>query len=132
MTATERTTWEIAIEGADTLDSINQLIKIAKEQENRDAAVLVAVKAKLMGYVADKELGAYKVPKSLVQMHRTKGRNLLYVGWENGDLHCTFSTSRGIFKNVPEAEFDKLRRVPYPDKLFSTNIKGKFTWEKMA
>jgi len=60
MTATERSTWEIAIEGADTLDSINQLIRIAREQDNRDAAVLLAVKAKLMGYVADKKKGIYR------------------------------------------------------------------------
>ena len=40
MTATERTTWEIAIEGANTINSINQLIRIAREQEHAKAAVL--------------------------------------------------------------------------------------------
>jgi hypothetical protein len=62
MTATERTTWETAIAGADTLDAINQLIRIAKEQENREAAVLVAVKAKLMGYVSNRKKGVYEKP----------------------------------------------------------------------
>lgn len=132
MTATECSIWEIAIDGADTLDSINQLIRIAREQENRDAALLVAVKAKLMGYVADKELGAYKVPKPTVQMHRTKGRNLLYVGWENGNLHCTFPGGRYIYKNIPECEFDKLRKNPYPDKLFTLIVKSKYEVEKIA
>lgn len=132
MTPEETSNWQAAIAGAIDLRLINILITVAKDQKNRDAAVMVAVKAKAMGFVANKLTGQYEAPKPPMQMHRTRGHNLLYVGWDNGNLHCTFPQGRYIYKNVPEAEYDKLKHSVYPDRLFSTNIKGKFESEKTA
>lgn len=132
MTPEETSNWKAAIADATDLRLINILRKLAVDQDNREAAALVSAKAKLMGFVGNPKTGLYEVYVPPVQMHRTRGHNLLYIGWDNGNLHCTFATSRGIFKNVPEAEFDKLRKVPFPDKLFTQVIKGKYEWEKTA
>lgn len=64
-------------------------------------------------------------------MHATKGHNLIGVGWEDGVLRCAFAGKDGKrfyrYGNVPEAEFVKLRNSPFPDRIFTTNIKAKYT-----
>lgn len=68
------------------------------------------------------------------KMHACKGANLIGVGWENGTLRCAFASKTGLryyrYFDVPEAEFEKLRKSPYPDRLFTTNIKNKFKGER--
>jgi hypothetical protein len=75
------------------------------------------------------KMGAPRPPE--FPMHATKGHNLVGVGWGNGVLRCAFAGKEGKrfyrYSNVPEAEFVKLRNSPFPDRLFTSNIKGKFT-----
>lgn len=87
-------------------------------------------------FTPDKPTAAPEPPKPEWMMHATRGTNLIAVGWANGTLRCAFASGQGarfyLYSNVPEAEFVKLRNSPYPDRLFTTNIKGKFPVEKAA
>lgn len=73
-------------------------------------------------------------PEPEFKMHATRGTNLIAVGWENGTLRCAFASKTGArfykYFGVPEAEFEKLRKSPYPDRLFASNIKNKFKSER--
>jgi hypothetical protein len=64
------------------------------------------------------------------QMFATRGANLIAVGWREVVLRCAFASKDGAkfycYNGVPEGEFIKLRNSPYPDRLFATNIKGKY------
>ena len=73
------------------------------------------------------------------KMFATRGINLIAVGWDRtegskGILRCCFASKGGPrygrHKDVPEAEFGKLKRSPYPDRLYATNIKGKYDYER--
>lgn len=72
---------------------------------------------------------------SNTEMHLVpKGRNLHAIGWHNGYMVVIFKTSRDRWvygPQIPEVEKDKLLRVPYPDKLFTGNIKAKFNAYKV-
>jgi len=57
-----------------------------------------------------------------------KGRNIHRIGWNGGYLLVEFrgNTQQWLYgPNLPREEYDKLLRVPYPDKLFQTNVKSK-------
>ena len=117
--------WHEALSECDCAE-LNRLIKPAVEARERgdaEPAKLLAAEAKRRGYVFQD--GAYKdVPPMVI----TKGRNLLRVGWRDGVLYATFTSGPKIYEypGVPHAEYFKLTRSPFPDKLFFTNIKGKF------
>lgn len=129
MTPQETANWQAAIADATDVRLINILIGIAKDQENREAAVMVAVKAKLMGYVANKATGKYEVP---VVMKPVKGKNLRRVAWNEFGLIAEFNNgARWLYRRVPVEEYEKLLRVPFADKLFTTNIRGLYESEKM-
>ena len=51
---------------------------------------------------------------------------LLAVGWQDGTLVCQFKTAKWSYAGVPEAEFLKLKKVPYAYRIFTTNIKGRY------
>lgn len=66
-------------------------------------------------------------------MRGTRGKNLICVGWENGTLRAEFKGGRAYeYSGVPEEEYKKLTYVPFPDKLFSTNIAGKYPSKQVA
>ena len=77
-------------------------------------------------------------PKPEWKMTATRGRNLIGVGWSDGILRCAFAgQAYGVrafyrYKGVPEAEYLKLTRSPFPDRLFTTNIRSKYAVEKEA
>jgi hypothetical protein len=56
---------------------------------------------------------------------------LIAVGWDDGVLVCQFKTAKWGYAGVPEAEFYKLRRVPYAYRIFISNIKGKYPATKL-
>ena len=58
-------------------------------------------------------------------------KQLLAVGWDDGVLVCQFKTAKWSYAGVPEAEFVKLRRVPYAYRIFISNIKGKYPATKL-
>ena len=65
----------------------------------------------------------------------TKARNLDCIGWKDGYLLVKFygRPDRWIYgPNIPEAEKDKILRVPFPDKLFSTNIRNRYKSYKIG
>lgn len=70
------------------------------------------------------------------EMTALKGSNLIGVGYKGGILRCAFASKTGphfgLFFDVPEGEYRKLLRVPYPDKLFTQIIKGKYRYEREA
>jgi hypothetical protein len=59
-------------------------------------------------------------------------KQLLAVGWDDGVLVCQFKTAKWSYAGVPEAEFVKLRMVPYAYRIFTTNIKGKYPATKLS
>ena len=71
-----------------------------------------------------------------VAMFRVNDPNgqLLTVGYEPvaGILVCQFKTAKWSYAGVPEAEFLKLKRVPFAYRIFTTNIRGKFTATKLS
>ncbi len=96
------------------------------EQYGPECRAFIAAEAKRRGYEYDRDLKAYRVPW---KMFALRGRNVIAAGWQDGMLRVAFAGKDGAkfwrYKGVPEAEFEKLKRVPYPDKLFTTNIKNK-------
>ena len=72
------------------------------------------------------------VPRQIAMYAVTDpNRQLLSVGWDDGVLVCQFKTAKWSYAGVPEAEFVKLRRVPYAYRIFTTNIKGKYPATKL-
>ena len=59
-------------------------------------------------------------------------RQLLSVGWRDGVLVCQFAKGKGSYSGVPEAEFMKLRKVPFAYRILTTNIKGKYPYTKLS
>lgn len=69
-----------------------------------------------------------------MEMTAVKGRrtNLIKVGWENFFLQVEFKDGRRYqYGGVPSEVKDKLARVPYPDKLFSQLVRGKYVSERI-
>ena len=93
--------------------------------------------AKRRGYEFNREHMEYRCH---FKMYATRGRNLIAVGWQDGILRCVFASKedKRIYRYgsaehpVPKEEYEKLLNVPFPDKLFVTNIKGKFPTEREA
>ena len=79
-----------------------------------------------------------RVPELLAKVEMLpvpKARNLRAVGWADGYMVVRFWTgpTQWIYgPNIPEDERDKLLRVPYPDKIFDSNIKSKFRAYKVG
>lgn len=82
--------------------------------------------AKRRGYEFDRGMMAYRVPW---RMFALRGRNIIAAGWQEGVLRVAFAGKDGAkfwrYRGVPEAEFEKLKKVPYPDRIFHSNIKSK-------
>ena len=91
-----------------------------------DCRAFIVAEAKKRGYEYDASLKAYRMHW---KMFALKGRNVIAAGWQGGTLRVAFASKEGArfwrYKGVPEAEFEKLKHVPYPDKIFTSNIKGK-------
>lgn len=65
----------------------------------------------------------------------TRGRNLHRIAWTGGYMLVQFKgrTDRYIFgPDIPETELDKILKNPFPDRLFTTNIKNKFRCHKVG
>ena len=72
------------------------------------------------------------VPRQIAMYGVTDpNKQLLAVGWDDGVLVCQFKTAKWSYAGVPEAEFVKLRRVPYAYRIFISNIKGKYPATKL-
>ena len=59
----------------------------------------------------------------------TRGKNLRRMGWWAGYMPVAFGAKPDVWiygPGIPEEERDKIHRVPYPDKIFTTNIKNKY------
>jgi hypothetical protein len=69
-------------------------------------------------------------PKPEWKMMATRGHNLIAVGYSDGNMRCAFAGKEGakfyVYDGVPEAEYQKILKNPFPDRLFTTNIKGKY------
>jgi hypothetical protein len=63
-----------------------------------------------------------------------KGRNLKRIGWTAGYMLVQFARPQQyIFgPNIPEPELAKILANPFPDRLFTTNIKNKFRCHKVG
>ena len=96
-------------------------------QENGPEFKAVAqAEAKRRGYEFDRALMAYRIHW---KMFALKGRNVIACGWQDGILRVAFAGKEGAtfwrYRGVPEAEFEKLKKVPFPDKIFHSAIKSK-------
>ena len=64
-----------------------------------------------------------------------KAKNLDRIGWSNGYVLVQFKgrPDRYIFgPAIPESEVDKVLKNPFPDRLFTVNIKNKFQCHKVS
>lgn len=69
-----------------------------------------------------------------MDMYFVKGgrRNLVSVGWENHVLQVRFAHGQTYqYGGVPRDVKDKILRVPYPDKLFSQLVRGKYVSKRV-
>jgi len=115
--------WQRQIAANVTLEDFNKFVVPAMRSDETFKR-MAAEEAKRRGYRADKTLGIYVEP---VKMVTTKGRNLLKVGWSKDILYAEFSSGDTYsYLGVPQEEFFKLTRSPFPDKLFATNVRNKF------
>lgn len=121
--------WASILSAIPDIDTWNRNLpefKRLTEKYGPECRAYIVAEANRRDYVYNPELKEYRVPW---KMFAIKGRNVIAAGWKNGVLRVAFAGKGGakfwLYKGVPEAEFEKLRRVPYPDKLFTTNIKNK-------
>ena len=59
----------------------------------------------------------------------TRAKNLGTIAWVDGYLLVKFRGRSTLYifgPKIPECEFDKIMANPFPDKLFSTNIRAKY------
>ena len=64
-----------------------------------------------------------------------KAKNLDRIGWSNGYVLVQFKgrPDRWIYgPAIPQDEVAKILRVPYPDKIFTTNIRNKYRAHKVG
>ena len=64
-----------------------------------------------------------------------KAKNLDRIGWSNGYVLVQFKgrPDRYIFgPAIPQTEVEKVIKNPFPDRLFTTNIKNKFQCKKLG
>jgi hypothetical protein len=110
--------WRKMIRANETLADFNKYVVPAMKTHGDEFKLIAAAEAKRRGYVADKLAGVYVEP---VKMFLTKGRVIIKVGWVNGVLHVEYASGSKVYPypNVPEAWFDNLRKVPYPDHLWA-------------
>jgi KTSC domain len=112
--------------GVDTVDLWNRNILPKMRDRSEEYKRLAHAEAKRRGYEYDKDLEIYLSPW---KMYALKGHNVIAAGWRDGVLRVAFAGKGGArfyqYHGVPEAEFVKLRNSPYPDRLFTTNIKNK-------
>lgn len=69
-----------------------------------------------------------------MDMRFVKGRraNLQSVGWQDHILQVEFKGGRVYrFGGVERSVYETLLRVPFPDKYFSTAIRGKYVSERV-
>lgn len=112
--------------GINTVDLWNRNILPKMHERSEEYKRLAHAEAKKRGYIYDKESQVYQAPW---KMFALKGRNVIAAGFQDGTLRVAFASKEGArfyrYAGVPEAEFLKLRNNPYPDRLFTTNIKNK-------
>jgi hypothetical protein len=122
---TDEERWAASIAECDTLADFNKYIVPRMRSQGDLFKTMAATEAKKRGYRADKIAGVYIDP---VKMVLTKGRNVIKVGWSNDTLYTEFADGRTYSTlGVPKEEFYKLCRSPFPDKLYATNIRGKYS-----
>lgn len=64
-----------------------------------------------------------------------RARNLSRIGWWSGYMVVQFKSGAALWiygPSIPTEEKEKLLRVPYPDELFTSNIKNKYRAYKVA
>ncbi len=64
-----------------------------------------------------------------------KAKNLHLIAWCDGYVLCQFKgrPDRYIFgPAIPQTEVEKVIKNPFPDRLFTTNIKNKFQCKKIG
>ena len=112
--------------GINTVDLWNRNILPKMRERSAEYKRLAHAEAKRRGWEYDKDLNLYREPW---KMYALKGHNVIAAGFVGGTLRVAFASKNGArfycYEGVPEAEFIKLRNSPYPDRLFTTNIKNK-------
>jgi len=118
--------WAAILEAIPDVQRWNVNVPRLVQENGAEFKKYAQAEAKKRGYEFDRELMAYRIPW---KMYALRGRNVIAAGWQEGVLRVAFAGKEGAkfwrYKGVPEAEFDKLRKVPYPDKIFHSNIKSK-------
>ncbi len=64
-----------------------------------------------------------------------KAKNLDRIGWSNGYVLVQFKgrPDRYVFgPAIPDTEVEKVLKNPFPDRIFTTNIKNKFQCHKIG
>ncbi len=64
-----------------------------------------------------------------------KAKNLHLIGWTDGYVMVQFRgrPDRWIYgPAIPQTEVEKVIKNPFPDRLFTTNIKNKFRCHKVG
>jgi hypothetical protein len=125
--------WQTEFAALETVEQWNSNIPSLVRERGSEYKAFAQAEAKARGYVFDKEKVQYV--EGPIPVTGTKGRNLTAVGWRDGTLRCVFERERNnisiyTYAGVPKEEYEKLLRSPYPDRLHSTNIKGKYACTK--
>ena len=78
--------------------------------------------------------GAGQVARIKMYGVNDPNHQLLAVGYEpvDGVLVCQFKTAKWSYAGVPEAEFLKLKKVPFAYRIFTTNIKNRYPATKLS
>ncbi len=123
MDLTQVEQWRLEIAGCNDIGSFNRLIVPVMKERGSIFLNMAVTEARARRYRADKDIGLY------VEMHRAKGRNLVLIGWLDGSMYATFASGPRLYKypHAPEEELAKILRNPFPDKIFHSNIKSKYS-----
>jgi len=129
--ASEMEIWESEFASIDSLQAWNNNVIGWMHLRGDEYKRYAHAEAKKRGYEFDKPAMQYREPW---KMHATKGHNIIAVGWRNGVLRAAFASKEGarfyLYGDkehpVPEAEMQKFINSPFPDRLVTTNLRGRY------
>jgi hypothetical protein len=118
-------TWRAEIAACDTLAKFNAAIVPLMLERGREFTLLAAAEAKNRHYVANKQTRQYERGFDLLRVRGSR-KNLEAAGWCDGVLRVRFRGRDTMYDyfGVPEEEFQKILRVPFPDRQFTSRIKN--------
>jgi hypothetical protein len=132
--ALERVTlWKSLLDAVPTVELWNEQMPLLVQQHGVEFKHFAQAEAAARGYLWSKDSRQYLLPWN---MTACRGRNVIGAGWRQGQLAVVFAAKEGHRRyesvgEVPREVFEKLSNSPFPDKLYTQIVVGKFKMQRI-